>query len=325
MEDHIRRDLMGKEVIISTTRAKRTDGLFGKAVKGKKSHCPFCPGHEDRTEKTILALPDEKKWQVRIFNNKFPVLKDKSFRSMGKYPYFSFTPRGQHEIMIETRSHNKEYEDMTVKNLALALRALKIRYEQLMCMKDINYVTIFKNKGEEAGASLRHTHTQIIASPIFPEVISKEMDEAETYFKKEKKCGFCTMVEQEMKRDERVVDYNAGWVCVTPYASYWPFELSFIPRRHFSELTDADEGELDDLARLMKNVFTALSKLFKDLPYNMMYHNFPKSELWHFHIKVYPRLVTHAGFEFFGLNVNIMPPEEATKDLKKAIKGNNSR
>ena len=80
-----------------------------------------------------------------------------------------------------------------------------------------------------------------------------------------------------------------------------------------------DDREMKSLARILSNVFTAYSRLFRDMPYNMMYHNFPNSELWHFHLEIYPRLVTHAGFEFFGLNVNVVPPETAAKTLRDAL------
>jgi len=320
MIDHIRRDFFGREVIIATSRGKRPNTHKTK-VRGRKKRepCPFCAGNEKLTGETILGLPDKKRWKVRIFPNKFPVLKAKTFKSISRQPYQAFTARGRHEVLVECRDHNKEYDEMDVDNITLALKALKIRYEELMCMKDINYVTIFKNKGERAGATIKHTHTQIIASPLFPQAISKEMDEYEDFFKTEKKCGLCTVIAQEAERDDRVVVSNNSWICITPYASSWPYQISFIPKRHFSCLTDADDRELEDLARIMKSVFSAFSKIFRDLPYNMMYHNFPNSELWHFHMEVYPRLVTHAGFEFFGLNVNIKPPEEAAKELRDAM------
>ncbi len=318
-QDHIRKDIFEREVIIAGKRSKRPGASTAKKPKSGKDKCPFCPGSEGMTGETLLALPDAKNWKVRIFPNKFPVVSSNSFRRMGRYPYLSYTPRGRHEIMVETRNHNHEYEDMKPEDLAMVFKALKIRYEELMCMKDINYVTIFKNRGRKAGASIAHTHTQIIASPLFPEVISKEMDESEDFFKKEKKCGICTIIEQELKNKDRIVTHNSDWICLCPYSSTWPYQLSFIPKRHFSELTDADDSELESLARIVKKVFTAFSFLFKDLPLNMMYHNFPKSELWHFQIQLYPRLMIQAGFEFFGLNINTKPPEDAAEELRKAI------
>ncbi len=318
MQDEIRRDLFGREVIVASSRAKRP-GAFAHKPEEERT-CPFCPGNERLTMKTILALPGDKNWQVRIFGNKFPVLSGKDFRRTKANLYEKFTPMGQHELMVETREHGAEYEDMRAEDLELILMALKMRYEELMKVKGVNYVTIFKNKGKAAGASLEHTHTQIIASPLFPGIISKEMDEAEAYFKVGKECGYCAMLRTEVRERARIIFQNSGWICYAPFSSIWPYQVEIMPKRHFSGLPEMGYEELRSLARVLQKVFTGYSKLFEDMPYNMIYHNFPRSELWHFHIEIFPRLVTHAGFEFFGLNVNISPPEMAAADLRKAIK-----
>jgi UDPglucose--hexose-1-phosphate uridylyltransferase len=332
MQDEIRKDFFGREVIVAASRSKRPGSFLKKKDDG--GICPFCPGNEKMTKKTILALPDEKNWQVRIFHNKFPVLNDGVYRlvSTEKFPvkidnsigqgamYQHFTPFGRHEIMVETREHFREYDGMSSDNIELALVALKKRYEELMKIEGVNYVTVFKNKGEAAGASLRHTHTQIIASPLFPEVISKEMDDAEAFFKDAKQCGLCVALKQESASKKRIVCQNRDWICMAPFASVWPYQVRIIPKKHFSELSEMGFEQLRSLARLYKQLFSAFARLFSDIPYNMMYHNFPRSELWHFHIEIFPRLVTHAGFEFFGLNVNIAAPEEAAKNLRAAMK-----
>ncbi len=318
MDDEIRKDIFDREVIIAASRSKRPDAF--RARSEKKHQCPFCPGNEKMTEKTILALPDEKNWQVRVFPNKFPVLDSplQKWTTTGGM-YKRCTPFGKHEIVVETRDHLKEYEDMDKGNLELALVALKMRYEELMKKDGINYVTIFKNKGADAGASLEHTHTQIIASSMFPEVISKEMDDGEAFFKKEKECGHCITIREELKEKKRIVAKNKHWLCITPFASVWPYQVRFLPREHYSELSEMGYDHLKSLARIYKEVFGMFAALFKDLPYNMMYHNFPRSELWHFRIELFPRLVKHAGFEFFGLNVNIKPPEQAARELRTAL------
>ncbi|MBN1896352.1 MAG: galactose-1-phosphate uridylyltransferase [Candidatus Aenigmarchaeota archaeon] len=333
MSDEIRKDFFGREVIVAADRSKRP-GAFSEKKKGKQI-CPFCPGNEKMTQSTIMSLPDDKNWQVRIFPNKFPVLNEKVYKRLSyeKFPlemsqknsmapsmFQKFTSFGRHEIMVETRDHYNEYDDMSTDNLELALVALKKRYEELMKIDGVNYVTIFKNKGEDAGASIRHTHTQIVASPMFPEVISKEMDDGEAFFKESKECGPCMVIEHEAKKKSRVVVNTKDWICIAPFTSVWPYQLRILPKRHFSELSEMNYNELRSLAKVMKKVFGMFSKIFEDMPYNMIYLNFPRSELWHFHIDIFPRLVTHAGFEFFGLNVNITAPEDAAKILRSAGK-----
>jgi UDPglucose--hexose-1-phosphate uridylyltransferase len=329
--NEIRRDFFGREVIVASSRSKRP-GAFRQKKSSQRQVCPFCPGNEKMTAKTTLSLPDEKNWQVRMFPNKFPVLEGDAFRKTfsEKFPlttgkpssisipmYQKFTPFGRHEIMVETRDHYKEYESMDVGNLELALIALKKRYENLMAIDGINYVTIFKNKGEAAGASISHTHTQIVASPLFPEAISKKMDESEAFYKEAKECGMCVITKEEAQDQKRVILNNRHWLCIAPFTSVWPYQVRILPKRHFSELSEMDYSELQSLAKTFKELFTLFAGNFDDMPYNMVYMNFPRSELWHFHIDIFPRLVTHAGFEFFGLNVNVMSPEEAASRLRK--------
>lgn len=331
MVNEIRKDFFGREVIIAGSRSKRPGANHKKDPQNQI--CPFCPGNEKMTGKTILSLPDERNWQVRIFPNKFPVLESDIFRKTysEKFPltpaqpsslsvpmYQKFTPFGRHDIMVETREHGTEYHSMDMDNLELALVALKKRYESLMAIDGISYVSIFKNRGGAAGASLDHTHTQIVASPLFPEAISKKMDESENFYKESKECGMCVIVKEEVSAKKRVILNNSHWLCIAPFTSVWPYQVRILPRRHFSELSEMNYEELKSLARTFKSLFSMFTKLFEDMPYNMMYLNFPHSELWHFHIDIFPRLVTHAGFEFFGLNVNVTAPEEAASRLRKA-------
>lgn len=316
MVDEIRKDAFGRSVVISTARSKRPGAFIDK--KEREEACPFCPGKEKRTGKTRLALPNERSWKIRVFENEYPVLHVKNFRPVLKDFFSVFTPCGAHEVLVETRKHENEYFNMRSDDIALSVKALKMRYGKLSEIPDVNYITIFKNKGIRAGASISHPHMQIIAGPLFPDVISKEMDDAENYFKIKKQCGECLEMEKEIQLKKRVVASNSDWVVICPFISKWPYQTTILPRRHFSEILEMEESEIKSLAKIMKRLFSSYYKKFDDPPYNMMYHNFPKSAFWHFHIHIYPRLVTHAGFEFFGLNVNIMTPERAAGELRNA-------
>ncbi len=318
MKDEIRKDIFGRDVVIATSRSKRPGAFLHKSSREKA--CPFCPGNEHKTERTILALPNEKNWKVRVFKNKFPVLYKRSLKPITENFYSTFTPCGAHEILIETRGHDREYFNMPEKDIVLIVKALMQRHEQLMKIPDVNYVTIFKNKGVRGGASLAHPHMQIIASPIFPHKISEEMRESENYFKEEKKCAYCAIIQNEVSAKKRVVYRNRDWIVICPFVSRWPYQTTILPRRHFSDLSKMTDAEMRTMAKATKHLFYAYSKLFEDPPYNMMYHNFPESDFWHFHISVYPRLITPAGFEFFGLNVNITQPEQAARELKRSLK-----
>ncbi|MCD6495752.1 MAG: galactose-1-phosphate uridylyltransferase [Candidatus Aenigmarchaeota archaeon] len=316
--DGIRKDIFGRAVIVSTGRSKRPGAFIDK--KHREKACPFCPGNESKTEKTVLAIPNERNWRVRVFKNKFPVLHARNFKQVADSFFEKYTPSGVHEVLVETRKHDMDYSNMHEDDIKLVIDALKQRYSELMKIEDVNYVTIFKNKGKRAGASIAHPHLQIIAAPLFPDVISVEMEQSESYFKKEKKCGDCDMIREESHAKTRVVTHNRDWIVICPYVSTWPYQTTILPRRHFSEITDMTDEEALNLAKIIKKLFHGYTKIFDDPPYNIMYHNFPSSDFWHFHIHIYPRIVTHAGFEFFGLNVNITTPEDAAKMLKNVLR-----
>jgi UDPglucose--hexose-1-phosphate uridylyltransferase len=318
MRDEIRKDIFERDVVIATSRSKRPGAFIDK--KSREKACPFCPGNEKKTEKTLLALPNEKNWKVRVFKNKYPVLYKRNLKPVSENFYSTFTPCGAHEILIETRHHEREYFNMPERDIVFIIKALKARHDKLMKIPDVNYVTMFKNKGVRAGASLSHPHMQIIASPIFPHKISEEMHESENYFKKEKKCAYCAVIENEISAKKRIVVRNKDWIVISPFVSRWPYQTTILPKRHISDLTEISESEMRTMAKAIKHLFYGYSKRFDDPPYNIMYHNFPQSDFWHFHVSVYPRLITPAGFEFFGLNVNITSPEKAARELRGAIK-----
>ncbi len=321
MVNEIRKDIFGREVIIATKRSKRPGASIRKR-KGRKGTghvCPFCPGNEKLTPPSLFVHPDEKNWKVRIFRNKFPVLYKKKFGQLAGGFYKKFTSFGLHHVLVETPRHGEDYEKMKIDQIYLVLKTLKKHYGELAKRNGVKYVVIFKNKGEGGGESIHHTHLQIVASPLFPEAIEKEMEYSELYFKKEGECGQCSVIKRETESRKRVVDSNRNWVCFAPYTSVWPFQLSFLPRRHFSDISEMGEEEIKDLAGMFQGVFRGIKKLFPKISYNMVYNNFPRSGFYHFCIDFYPRLVTHAGLEFFGLNVNVVSPEDSAKQLRGKI------
>ena len=321
MVNEIRRDIFGREVIIATKRSKRPGASIRKRKRRKKPghKCPFCPGNEKLTPPSLFVYPDKKNWKVRMFRNKFPVLYKKKFGQLTSGFYKKFTSFGLHHVLVETPKHGEDYDQMKVDQIYLVLKTLKKHYEELMKKDGVKYVAIFKNKGEGGGESIHHTHLQIIASPLFPEVIAKEMEDSERYFKKEGECGHCLTIKKEIRSRKRVVDFNRNWICFAPYISIWSFQLSFLSKRHFSDISGMKEEEMKDLATIFHRVLKGIKKLFPKISYNMVYKNFPKSGFYHFRIDFYPRLVTHAGLEFFGLNANVVSPENAAKQLRKSV------
>jgi len=217
---------------------------------------------------------------------------------------------------VETPDHKKDFHELSEKQLGLGLDLLVERYKKLLAKKEIVYVTVFKNEGRMAGASLGHTHSQIIASPVFPKKIDEKMKASQKYYEKENRCPYCDIIKDEKREKVRVVAENKEFLLVCPYASTWPYETWIFPKKHVSDISCLNKKQRIYLIKAMKKLLAKYAKLFGDLPYHIVYNSFPKSDFWHFHVEVFPKLKIYGGFEYFGLYVNEVLPEYAAKKLK---------
>ena len=99
--------------------------------------------------------------------------------------------------------------------------------ERLLALRKdprLEYVLIFKNHGVAAGASLEHPHSQLIATPILPELVAEELEGAVRYFRMKERCVWCDIVRQERRDGSRLVLEEDGFVAVAPFAPRFPYE-----------------------------------------------------------------------------------------------------
>ncbi|UCG95747.1 MAG: galactose-1-phosphate uridylyltransferase [archaeon] len=318
MKNEIRKDYISeKYVIFSPKRAKRPKDFKGKEEKTMTpENCPFCPGNEHMTPPALIQIP-KKKWKIRLIPNKFPALSGIKFKGEEGGSFFRhYKPYGYHEILIETPDHGKEYHELSLEQLELCLRIIIDRYKKLRKKKEIAYVTVFKNKGKMAGASLDHTHSQIIATPVFPRKISQKMEAAEKYYQKEDRCPYCDIIRAEKNKKVRIISENREFLVLAPYASTWPYESWVFPKKHVSELYELDKRQRKYLAITLKKLIGKYAELFGNFPYHIVYNSFPESDFWHFHLEVFPKLKIYGGFEYYGVYVNELLPEYAARNLR---------
>jgi UDPglucose--hexose-1-phosphate uridylyltransferase len=186
----------------------------------------------------------------------------------------------------------------------------------------VRYVSIFRNHGLEAGASLTHVHSQIIATPFVPTIIEKEIAASRNFWNQHEKCVFCDIVERESKSPRLIYD-NARFVVLAPYASVHSLEFWILPKKHDANLLNLTRTETEAFAETLKASLKALKDLVNDPSYNYGFHlslNREAEDCYHWHLEVYPRLATWAGFEkSTGTYINTVMPETAAAELKKAI------
>ena len=179
----LRKDpVVGRWVIIATERARRPSDFAAEPVRPRNSVCAFCEGHEAQTPPEVLAgrgpdtEPNGPGWTYRVVPNKFPALRiEGDLDPAGEGLYDKMTGVGAHEVVIETPHHAASLATLPVDAVADVLLAFRERVLDLKKDPRFAYVLVFKNHGEAAGASLEHPHSQLIATPIIPIMVSEEL------------------------------------------------------------------------------------------------------------------------------------------------------
>ncbi len=340
----LRRDpIIGRWVIIATERGKRpSDFKLKESDSADDKPCPFCPGNEgltppeidaDRPANTAKNTPG---WLTRTVPNKYPALTNESDVEKEDVGIFQRCKGvGEHEVVIESPDHNKQLADLSIEDIKRVILVYKRRSIELGKDKRFKYVLIFKNYGLAAGASLEHSHTQLISLPIVPRRVSEEFECMRSYFESKKSCVLCDMVSQEKKEKLREICENEDFYAFCPFASRSPFEITIVPKKHKSSFTDISEAEVDNFARILKDILARIKALLDNPPYNFIIHTnslnrngnnlYPVKDgvvsngVYHWHVEVMPSLSKIAGFEWgTGFYINSTPPELAAKYLREA-------
>jgi UDPglucose--hexose-1-phosphate uridylyltransferase len=326
----LRKDpVTGRWVIISTDRQKRPhDFKFERAAIIGRAHCPFCPGHESLTPPEVMAYrhdgsaPNARGWDVRVVPNKYPALQvEGGFDRQGDGMYDRMNGIGAHEVIIETPHHDRTMASMSEPEIVQVLWAYRERMLDLKRDIRLRHILIFKNHGAAAGATLEHTHSQLIALPIVPDFVREEIDGARRHFQVKERCVFCDIVRQDLADGRRVLLENSDVVALAPYAPRFAFETWLLPKHHGARFEEAPRHVYESLARALKMVLQRMDRALERPAYNLIVHTSPFSEetadVYHWHVEILPKLTRVAGFEWgTGFYINPTPPEEAARVLR---------
>ncbi len=324
----LRKDpVVGRWVIISTERARRPTDFHRDPVRAHGDSCVFCEGNEDKTPPEILAgrgdsQPNGPGWSFRVVPNKFPALRiEGDLEPTGEGLFDRMNGVGAHEVVIETPNHHGSLATMSVDEVADVLIAFRDRLSDLKKDPRFEYVLVFKNHGEAAGASLEHPHSQLIATPIIPIMVSEELEGSARYWKMKERCVWCDIIHQERRERRRVILERDGFIAIAPFAPRFPFESWILPIKHRSAFEELEVDEIRNLAALLVEFFRRLSTTLNEPPFNFMLHTAPLRETgleyFHWHLEIIPKLANVAGFEWgSGFFINPMPPETAAAALR---------
>ena len=286
--------------------------------------CPFCPGNEDQLPEILMELSgmDPQTWQTRVVPNKFPALRTTGDdRRYQRGMYVALAAHGRHEVIIESPQHNRKLAEMLTGEVDTIVETYHRRYVDVMAQYDNMLTLIFRNHGPRAGTSIRHPHSQLVASPIVPRYIRWREDEAQRYFDQWGRCVFCDVIAHEIEDGRRVVLENETFLVIVPFAAAVPCEMWLVPKRHqadFGAITDAEKA---DLSMALRECVVRLSRKLGDPDYNYIINTSARYRAdepqLHWYLQIWPRTVIPAGFEIgSGLRINPSMPEDDAAFLR---------
>jgi UDPglucose--hexose-1-phosphate uridylyltransferase len=358
--------LSGDWVLIAENRAARPHDFQVTVRQKRAAACPFCRGSESDTPDALAVYPaaapgetnaSGANWQVRVVPNLYPAVRPPHPATAVTGPEVPVTgpevpvtgpevpvtgPEepvggglsrpavGAHEVIIEAPLHVASLTQLTDEQLDWTFVAYQDRLQALSLSPQIAYGQVFKNVGPEAGASLEHVHSQLLALPIVPPRVARKVAACRVAAERDGSCPVCRMLDRELGERRRVVAESAACVAWCPFASRFPYEIWIAPRTHADRFEDAPADVLRDTARLVRELIGRLESVLPELAYNFCIFTRPlhagRSPVstvretggmsFHWHIEILPRVTKAAGFEWAtGMCINPVAPETATRRL----------
>jgi UDPglucose--hexose-1-phosphate uridylyltransferase len=341
--------ITGRDVIIAETRSQRPGAFDTMDDPPEGGTCPFCAGNESLTPGEVAALrrdgtrADEPGWQVRVVPNKYPATVTPGGAATGERDtvageddddadndratgeLFQTVPAsGAHEVIIESPRHIRCVTELSASEQADVFRMYASRLADHRASGLYRYGLLFKNVGSAAGASMPHTHSQLIALAAVPAGVAEELAGSLEFHTSTGRCVYCRMIELERSRCARVVAESKSLVAVCPFASRFPYETWLLPREHASEYESVSSCQAGEVASLMARMLRGLERLLDRPAYNYFIHSAPFDthtlDHYHWHIELIPRLTKIAGFECgSGVYINPVAPETAARQLREVL------
>ncbi len=295
-KSELRRDyIQEKYVIIAPQRARRPHiGTTDDHV------CFFCRDTLDPKKILSFRGASKKNWDIAVIPNIYPAV---TLENPAAY--------GQQEVVIEAPAHKMFFEDLSVAHISNILSIYAERTKAITKNKKIEYVLIFKNEGDRAGASIMHAHSQIFASSFLPPNLLDKSQKVQEYKLRHGTCVYCDTITHERK-GPRMVWEDTHIIAFTPYASMHHYEVWIMPKRHIDNVLDLTAKERMSFAKILKRLVHKIHGL--NLPYNYYFHQVIHDEDQHLYMKITPRGSVWAGIEIgSGIIINTVSPESAAE------------
>ncbi len=318
-------------------------------LKKTEASCPFCPGQESQTPPAIWLgkaigkqqdpvrvqltqqVEPELDWSVRAFPNRFPVVQHDAITSPHHPPLPSkyLATTGGHEVIVDTRTHTDQISETSAVETQLMFLAMKDRINTWKQFHEIRNIVAFKNSGAAAGASLKHSHCQLIATNHLPSRLQRNQARLEAYREKRGRCIHCDLIGEETKEGKRIVAIDEDLIAYCPYASPLPMLARITTRQHHAAFEELSDSLVLKIASLTRDVILGLQKIHVNASYNLVLSTVPpnsscNSEAFHWTLDICPRLSRIAGYEIATESyINPVMPENAALQYQEILRERN--
>lgn len=291
--------LTGAPVLLAPGRAARPHDTTASPAPTSRP-CPFCQGAEQDTPLESYAErpggggANTPGWTVRVVPNKYPVIPE---------------DEGMHEVVIPTSRHVVALAELTAEEMARAARVWALRLAAIAADPRGLWPFCFLNQGASAGASLQHTHAQIVGLPVAPPRLARI---ERTFFDADPIADDLAGGAARMVAEDGPM---AAWCpAVPPYTG----TIRIAPRTVESELHDGTDFAA--LGRLLLDVVTRIAAHLGAPSLNLLLHqrrpDGPKA--FHWHIDLVPRVGTLAGLE---LGTGVIAIAQAPEVVAARLRG----
>jgi UDPglucose--hexose-1-phosphate uridylyltransferase len=121
-----------------------------------------------------------------------------------------------------------------------------------------------------------------------------------------------------------VVERGEKFIAIKPFASRFEWEIHILPLAHHSDFVTTSDGDMQDLANVLRRTMARLDAVIGGAQYNFFLHSLPHGAeyddcrpSYHWHLEICPRTSIPTGFELgSGLFVSTISPEDAARQLR---------
>ena len=314
--------LTGRQMILAAGRNDRPRLTAAPFSNGFEGYDPFLEGHENDTPNESIALrrtdsqPNEPGWLLRVVPNRYPAVNESPV-SAGLT-----AATGIHDVVIECPDQRSRLTQLSVTEVTRILVAWQRRIRDLSAIAGVQSISVFRNQGNGAGASLPHSHSQIVATVFISQQVQQRVDLAATFDATKPHALFQHWLQSELDAECRVVDAGPSFAIICPFASRVDGHVRFVPLdatpTNFAQLS---EEQLVSLARSLHATVLACENTNGpvDQNLNLILPPTNKADVYPWMLEFLPRRNRFAGFEMMtDIDIVTTRPEDTAAKLRKA-------